>query len=94
MYQFYVVEIQKYANGTFGHIVHWASDDNADKARNKADSKFYEVLSACAISNLPQHSAILFSADGFPIDHKCYVHEVVATEPPVEEPVEEEGEGE
>ena len=80
MYQFYVVEIQKYADGTFGQIVHWASDENPDIARNKADSKYYEVLSACAISNLPQHSAILFSSDGFPIDHKCYTHEVVEPE--------------
>ena len=76
MYQFYIIEIQQYADGTFGHIVHWASDEDADMARNKADSKYYEVLSACAISNLPQHSAIMFSADGFPIEHKCYQHDV------------------
>ena len=76
MYQFYIVEIQQYADGTFGHIVHWASDEDADKARCKADSKYYEVLSACAISDLPQHSAIMFTADGFPIEHKCYQHDV------------------
>lgn len=85
MTQFYVVEIQGYANGEFGHIVHWAFDEDPNRAREKADSKFYEVLSACAISDLPVHSAILFSTEGFPIDHKCYKHEAV---PIPDEPVE------
>lgn len=93
MTQFYIVEIQQYANGDFGHIVHYAYDENANRAREKADSKFYEVLSACAISELPLHSAILFSTEGFPIDHKCYKHEgaVTPVEPEVE-PNEVEGE--
>ena len=91
MTQFYIVEIQQYANGDFGHIVHWAYDDNPDRAREKADSKFYEVLSACAISELPLHSAILFSTEGFPLDHKCYKHEVAPVVPDApEEPIEEE----
>ena len=91
MTQFYIVEIQQYSNGDFGHIVHWAFDENPDRAREKADSKFYEVLSACAISELPLHSAILFNTEGFPLDHKCYKHEVAPVEP-IEEPSEVEGE--
>lgn len=90
MTQFYIVEIQQYANGEFGHIVHWASDENPDWAREKAESKFYEVLSACAISGLPLHSAILFSTEGFPLDHKCYKHRVTPDTEILEEPIEEE----
>ena len=29
IYQFYVFEIQKYANGEYGHIVHFAYDHSA-----------------------------------------------------------------
>ena len=90
MTQFYVVEIQQNANGEFAHIVHWAWDENPDRAREKADSKFYEVLSACAISELPLHSAILFNTEGFPLDHKCYKRDIVAI--PEEEPIEVEAE--
>lgn len=93
MTQFYIVEIQQYPNGDFGHIVHYAFDEDPNRAREKADSKFYEVLSACAISELPLHSAILFSTEGFPIDHKCYKHEgAVNVEPEVELIEEVEGE--
>ncbi len=75
MTQFYIVEIQKYDNGDYGHLVHFAYDADADKARLKAEAKFYEVLSAAAVSELPEHSAILFSSEGFPIMHQCYKHE-------------------
>lgn len=88
--QFYIVEIQQYADGSFGHIVHFAYDENPDTARLKAESKYHEVLAAAAISNLPSHAAIMFSTDGFPILNQCYKHTVVAPVEPVEEPVEEE----
>lgn len=74
MTQFYVVEIQKYHNGEFGHIVHYAYDEDKDIARLKGESKYHDVLAAAAISNLPEHSAIMFSTDGFPIMHQCYKH--------------------
>ena len=92
MTQFYIVEIQQYANGEYGHIVHYVFDEDEVKARNKADSKYYEVLSACAISELPCHSAILFSTEGFPLMHGCYKHEVAPVVP--EEPIEKEPEEE
>jgi hypothetical protein len=74
MTQFYVVEVQQYANGEFGHIVHFAYDENPDTARLKAESKYHEVLSAAAVSDLPTHSAIMFSTDGFPVMNQCYHH--------------------
>ena len=83
MTQFYIVEIQQYANGEYGHLVHFAYDEDADKARLKAESKYHEVLAAAAVSETKSHAAILFSTDGFPIMNQCYKHEVSA--PVVEE---------
>lgn len=88
MYQYYIVEIQTYADGTFGHLVHWESDENAGMARMKGESKFHEVLAAAAISELPCHSAIMFTTEGFPIMHQCYKH-AVAPQPEPEHVVEE-----
>ena len=82
MTQFYIVEIQQYANGEYGHLVHYAFDQDADVARLKAESKYHEVLAAAAISNTLSHAAILFTTEGFPIMHQCYKHEV--TQAPVE----------
>lgn len=74
MNQFYIIEIQQYANGEFGHIVHFAYDANATKARLKAESKYHEVLASAAISQLPQHSATLLTGDGKAIMNQCYTH--------------------
>lgn len=87
MTQFYIVEIQTYANGEYGHLVHFAFDEDPDKARLKAESKYHEVLAAAAISNTKAHAAILFSTEGFPLLHQCYKHEDVA--PEATEPAEE-----
>ena len=75
MTQFYIVEIQQYADGTFGHLVHYVYDEDPDKARMKGESKYHEVLAAAAISELPCHAAIMFATDGFPIMHQAYRHE-------------------
>lgn len=85
MYQFYVVEIQNNINGEFAHLITWHWDDDPTKAQLKAESKFHEVLAAAAVSNTLEHSAILFSEEGFPLMHQCYKHE------PAPEPVEEGG---
>ena len=98
--QFYIVEVQQYANGEFGHIVHFAWDEDPEKAQLKGESKFYEVLAAAAVSDLPCHSAIMFSTEGFPLMNKCYKHDVQPEPEPEPEPtpepevVEGEGEGE
>lgn len=82
MTQFYIVEIQQYANGEFGHIVHYAFDENPEKAKLKAESKYHEVLAAAAISELPTHSAIMFSTESFPLLHQCYKHNVQSESTP------------
>ena len=93
MTQFYIMEIQQYADGSYGDIKHFAYDEDPDKARLKAESKYHEVLAAAAVSNTMSHAAILFSSEGFPIMHQCYKHEVVNPAPePTPEPIEEQTE--
>lgn len=81
MNQFYIIEIQQYLNGEFGHIVHFAYDENPTKARLKAEAKYHEVLASAAVSELPQHSATLLTADGRAVMNQCYKHEIVQPEP-------------
>ena len=71
---FYIVEIQKQADGTFAHLVQTA------ETRNEAESRYHGVLSFAAVSELPQHSAIVFSDEGFPVLHQCYKHGAGETE--------------
>lgn len=83
MTQIYIVEIQEYANGEYGHIVHYVYDENPSKARLKAESKYHEVLAAAAISELPTHSAIMFDTKGRPIMYQSYNHAVVTPDDPM-----------
>lgn len=80
MNQYYIMEIQQYANGEYGHIVHFAHDDDAVKARLKAESKYHEVLAAAAVSELQSHAATLLTADGRAVMNQCYKHEIAAPE--------------
>jgi hypothetical protein len=73
--QYYIFEIQRYANGEYGHIVHFAYDEDPKLARLKAESKYHEVLAAAAISELPMHSASLLMCDGRLIMSQCYEHD-------------------
>lgn len=82
MTQIYIVEIQQYANGEFGHLVHYAYDEDPMQARLKAESKYHEVLAAAAISGLPTHAAIMFDTKGRPLLYQCYNHAVVTEEDP------------
>ena len=77
--QYYVVEIQRNAAGELAHIVHWAYDADAEIALQKAWAAYYTVLAAAAVSEMQSHSAILFSAEGFPIAHECFHHAVTAS---------------
>lgn len=81
MTQIYIVEIQQYANGEFGHLVHYAYDEDPMQARLKAESKYHEVLSAAAISGLPTHAAIMFDTKGRPLMYQCYNHALENGEP-------------
>lgn len=75
LYQNYIVEIKRYHNGEFEHNVNWAWDENEKVARLKAEAKYHEILSSAAISNTAEHSAILFTSQGFPLMFQNYTHE-------------------
>ena len=90
MYQFYTVEILKTQAGEYSHDVKWHWDEDATKAQQKAESKFHEILSRASVSNNAEHSAIIFSSEGFPIMHQCYKHNAVPE--PTPEPEVESGE--
>lgn len=74
MYQYYILEVQKSKAGEYSHIVHYAFDEDADTARRKAESQYYTVLAAAALSDTAMHSAVLVSSDGYPIMHQCYIN--------------------
>ena len=76
MTQYYITEIRQLANGDFEHQVHFAWDEDPVKARLKADSKYYELLSTAAVSNTKKHSAILFTEESVPLLWQCYTHEL------------------
>ena len=78
VFQYYVLELQKYANGEFGHQVHFAYDANHDLARRKGDSKYYHILSEAAQSGIPEHAAILVASNCFPLNNWCYEAVVTA----------------
>lgn len=85
MAQYYILEIQQYDNGEFGHIVHWAYDEDPVKARLKAESKYHTVLAAAAISELQQHSATLIASNGNCIMNQDYHHPLPVPEVEPEE---------
>lgn len=66
---FIVVELQKNAEGVVSNIV------TAHDTQPEAESKYHSVLAAAAVSELPVHSAILVSEEGFPVKHQCYKHQ-------------------
>lgn len=65
---FIVIELQKNTEGVVSNIV--TSYENLAEA----ESKYYSILASAAISNVPVHSAIIVSEEGFPVKHQCYKH--------------------
>ena len=63
-----VIELQKSADGHVANIV------TEHTSLNEAESKYHSILAAAAVSNIPMHSAIIVSEEGFPVKHYCYKH--------------------
>lgn len=81
--KFLVMEIQKIGDVVTNLVT--SHDTLAD-----AESKYYAVLSAAAISTVEVHSAILICEDGKPLKHESFRHYAETTEPVVEEVTEDE----
>lgn len=65
---YFVIEIQKQKDGAPANIV------TGHENLAAAESKYYSVLSAAAVSELPVHSAVIISEEAFPVRHECYKH--------------------
>ena len=63
-----VIELQKNAEGQVANLV------TAHNSLAEAESKFYTILASAAINDVPVHSAIIVSEEGFPVKHQCYKH--------------------
>lgn len=63
-----VLEIQ--TSNTVATIV------NSYEDRNQAESKYHQILTAAALSNVPKHSAVLMNDEGQTIKSETYIHEV------------------
>lgn len=65
---FIVIELQKNTDGRIGNLVYVYAN------LNQAYQKYYLVLSAAAVSELPRHSAVLLREDGSTIEHCSFSH--------------------
>lgn len=63
-----VIELQKNAEGVVSNLV------TSHNTLAEAESKYHFILAAAAVSEIPVHSAIIVSEEGFPVKHQCYKH--------------------
>lgn len=63
-----VIELQKNPEGVVSNLV------TSYNTLAEAESKFYTILASAAVSEIPVHSAIIVSEEGFPVRHQCYKH--------------------
>ena len=64
-----VIELQTNTDGVVSNLV------TSHNTLADAESKFHSILASAAINEVPVHSAIIVSEEGFPVAHKCYKHE-------------------
>ena len=64
-----VVELQSNTDGVVSNLV------TSHNTLAEAESKFHSIMASAAINDVPVHSAIIVSEEGFPVAHKCYKHE-------------------
>lgn len=66
--KYIVLEMQTNADGTVGTIL-----TTYDKL-NEAESKFFSILSAAALSTLPVHTAVLLTNNGTMLRAETFEH--------------------
>jgi len=87
MEKYIVLEIQTNANGSVGTLIDSFDDQNA------AWSKYHTILAAAAISQIPMHTAVILTNEGYILESRNYKYTPPEPEPePEPEPAEEEGE--
>ncbi len=65
---FIVVELQTNAEDQTANLVY------SYATLPEAESKYYAVLSAAAVSAVPVHACTIVTNEGFQIRHECYKH--------------------
>ena len=66
--KYIVIELQKNAEGQVSNLV------TSHNTLAEAESKYYSILAHAAVSEIPVHSAIIVSEEGFPVKNNCYKH--------------------
>ena len=67
MMKYLVLEIQ--SGDTVSTII-----DDYDNLNN-AESKYHQVLTSAAVSDVPKHSAMIINEEGRVLKVECYIHE-------------------
>ena len=65
-----ILETQTNTDGSLGTLINQYED------RNAAESKYHQVLSSAAISELPFHCAFMLTDEGYTIKSECYRHNI------------------
>lgn len=65
-----ILETQTNTDGSLGTLINQYED------RNAAESKYHQVLSSAAISELPLHCAFMLTDEGYTIKSECYRHNI------------------
>ena len=68
-----VIEIQ--SNGETASVL-----DNSYADRSDAENKYHTILAYAAKSDLPIHSAVMLTEEGYYIKSECYEHKSEVTE--------------
>ena len=63
-----VIELQKNPEGQVSNLV------TSHSTLAEAESKYHSILASAAVNDVPIHSAIIVSEEGFPVKHQCYKH--------------------
>ena len=68
MTKYIVVELQTDASGAVGNII------TAHDTLNEAESHFYSILAAAAVSAIAKHAAVLMTSEGYLVESRCFEH--------------------
>lgn len=71
---FIVMELQTNADGQLGNIITTYTD------QAEAESKYYQILSYAAVSDIPIHTAMIITSEGLTLKSDCYQHVIPENE--------------
>ena len=66
--KYIVIELQKNNEGVVANLV------TEHNTLAEAESKYYSILASAAVSEIPVHSAVIISEEGYPVKYNSYKH--------------------